>query len=452
MVFEASNSQYHQAEVSVKILCEEYTSLEGHGTDGTRKPPAFPNATLPNFHRKVHNLVEVIDAVSLVAFAPLVHAWQKTAWEEYAVAHQGWIREDLNVAGVESTTSGSSIPSAIYDWKQDSDTKTVDTTADTVVGMHFPVWQVAPPPLDASESPMMLDLYSIPWIQESIDHVLSTKRTTLSPIHDMGILTNYASVEGHESEHSIVQTEEMVHSLLIEPVFDTFDTDTRRVVGVVMAVVNLVVVYSGILEDEAEGMIIDVENTCDSSRHSFFIGDDETHYLGSDFMHNPKFAFMTQRKRLGDEGEGDDSSDDRRRRRRRNLDQDSEDKEEDSDDIDECGFYVSAHCSEIFVENWERNTSVMYTVIVLSIFLFTGLVFFIYDLLVQRRQQKVMDTAEKTTAIVSSLFPKEVRERMMAEQKSADKKMRLFAMDDESNSGGTSFDSAPIADAFEETT
>jgi hypothetical protein len=40
------------------------------------------------------------------------------------------------------------------------------------------------------------------------------------------------------------------------------------------------------------------------------------------------------------------------------------------------------------------------------IFVFTSLVFLLYDRLVERRQQKVMSTAMQSSAIVSSLFPR----------------------------------------------
>jgi hypothetical protein len=48
---------------------------------------------------------------------------------------------------------------------------------------------------------------------------------------------------------------------------------------------------------------------------------------------------------------------------------------------------------------------VIFTVAVL-IFVFTSLVFLLYDRLVERRQKKVMSTAVQSSAIVSSLFPR----------------------------------------------
>jgi hypothetical protein len=43
---------------------------------------------------------------------------------------------------------------------------------------------------------------------------------------------------------------------------------------------------------------------------------------------------------------------------------------------------------------------------------FTSLVFLLYDRLVERRQKKVMSTAVQSSAIVSSLFPSQVRDRL----------------------------------------
>jgi hypothetical protein len=53
-------------------------------------------------------------------------------------------------------------------------------------------------------------------------------------------------------------------------------------------------------------------------------------------------------------------------------------------------------------------------------FLFLIVMFIIYNRVVENRQTKVLDRAVHTTAIVSSLFPKEVRDRLIQEQKDDD--------------------------------
>eukprot|EP00934_Nitzschia_sp_Nitz4_P002211 Nitzschia sp. Nitz4//scaffold363_size14950//383//8108//NITZ4_008904-RA/size14950-snap-gene-0.0-mRNA-1//1//CDS//3329549257//2211//frame0 len=78
-----------------------------------------------------------------------------------------------------------------------------------------------------------------------------------------------------------------------------------------------------------------------------------------------------------------------------------------------CLYTLSIYPSGEFVESFDSKNPMVYTVAVASIFLFTIAVFLVYDCLVQRRQDKVMSTAERSTAIVSSLFPKDVAERLM---------------------------------------
>jgi hypothetical protein len=53
---------------------------------------------------------------------------------------------------------------------------------------------------------------------------------------------------------------------------------------------------------------------------------------------------------------------------------------------------------------------------VFSVFLFTVAMFMLYNRLVDKRQKLVVGKAAQTTAIVSSLFPKQVMEKLIAEQ------------------------------------
>jgi len=66
---------------------------------------------------------------------------------------------------------------------------------------------------------------------------------------------------------------------------------------------------------------------------------------------------------------------------------------------------------------YRTNKPGLYTAIVVLVFVFTAMVFILYDYLVQRRQDKVMATAKRTNAIVSSLFPSNVRDRILADAK-----------------------------------
>ena len=61
------------------------------------------------------------------------------------------------------------------------------------------------------------------------------------------------------------------------------------------------------------------------------------------------------------------------------------------------------------------NGPIIFSIAVSSCFLIFAVVFFSYDWAVRRRQQKLLHTAERTNAIVTNLFPKDVRDRIMAD-------------------------------------
>jgi hypothetical protein len=60
---------------------------------------------------------------------------------------------------------------------------------------------------------------------------------------------------------------------------------------------------------------------------------------------------------------------------------------------------------------------ILISLAVFSAFLFTVVMFMFYNRLVDKRQKLVVGQAAQTTAIVSSLFPKQVMEKLIAEQK-----------------------------------
>jgi hypothetical protein len=83
---------------------------------------------------------------------------------------------------------------------------------------------------------------------------------------------------------------------------------------------------------------------------------------------------------------------------------------------------------------------------------FAVLLFIVYDRLVEKRQSIVLKSANQSSAIVSSLFPKNVTDRLLesvigGSSLTAKTRLKSFLTDDEDNQG-----LLPIADLFLETT
>jgi hypothetical protein len=80
-----------------------------------------------------------------------------------------------------------------------------------------------------------------------------------------------------------------------------------------------------------------------------------------------------------------------------------------------CDFTLHVYPTKELCDSMKSNDPVSFTLAVVFIFLLTSIVFVLYDCLVQKRQKKAMTSAHQSNALVSSLFPAQVRDRLMAE-------------------------------------
>ena len=61
---------------------------------------------------------------------------------------------------------------------------------------------------------------------------------------------------------------------------------------------------------------------------------------------------------------------------------------------------------------YTTNNGLLFAIGAVTIFIFTSLIFILYDRSVEKRQKIVLTTAMKTSAVVSNLFPEAVRDRL----------------------------------------
>ena len=82
-------------------------------------------------------------------------------------------------------------------------------------------------------------------------------------------------------------------------------------------------------------------------------------------------------------------------------------------ELEYCRYRFSVYPTEALESEYITNKPWIYAAMTVLIFLFTSLVFVVYDVIVRRRQEKVMASAKRTNAIVSQLFPHQVRDRLL---------------------------------------
>ena len=125
-------------------------------------------------------------------------------------------------------------------------------------------------------------------------------------------------------------------------------------------------------------------------------------------------------------------------------------------------YEITVYPSSEMEAQFASRISVIFTAVMLFIFVFTIITFVAYDRVVQQRQNIVMAVAERSGAILSSLFPKAVKERLMNEAAmiqptTGTSRLRNFLSGGEGEDNGNGgkdfiYESKPIADLFAETT
>jgi hypothetical protein len=126
-------------------------------------------------------------------------------------------------------------------------------------------------------------------------------------------------------------------------------------------------------------------------------------------------------------------------------------------ELNYCRYRFHVFATQQFEDEYVTNEPMIFAIITSSVVVFTSLVFLLYDMMVTRRQRKVMESANRTNAIVTSLFPKTVRDRLMQQAKenqdgAMDQALRASKMRMQSflNEGSkeSALSSGPIADLF----
>jgi hypothetical protein len=243
-----------------------------------------------------------------------------------------------------------------------------------------------------------------------VDFVSETKRATFLDV------CNYASLFDHPEYGDILQT------ALTFPVFDGFDPETANVVGNLIAVFAWEVFSRNILLQTTPSVVAVHESTC----HQVFTFELQGYYGGlleEKDVHDKAFEHMAVRglyshiddpirfyKDLDGNSHGHIDA----------LAEDMEDElydEEESQEIDNrtCSYTIAVYPTKEFQDTHITTDPILFACMVLAVFLLTFLLFAVFDRIVRKRTEKVMNVALKQNAIVSSLFPKSVQAKLMAE-------------------------------------
>lgn len=223
------------------------------------------------------------------------------------------------------------------------------------------------------------------------------------------------------------------------PIFSSFRED-REAVAVMMVFLRWRTYFERILPPTVSGIQVVLENTCSGS-YTFEIDGEDVKYLGDGDLHDPHWDHMEKYASFAHIDTIADGT-----KYGLNFDQEY------------CPISIHVYPAQDFYNNYITKTPSLITACVAIVFVFTILMFLVYDWLVERRQRIVLQRAQHTTAIVSSLFPKNVTDRMLQINGSKDngggymsKNSRLKSFLNDSD-GGKDDENQPIADLIPHST
>lgn len=347
-----------------------------------------------------------------MAFAPIVADQVREAWEAYTVQNQAWIQQGLDYEFIVSRADHQELEHA-HESEMHKEDKSSETTTiapgtnmegfstvnkakpiqgvvwnyaplthravpELSKGPHVPIWQTYPAPRNSYV--VNLNLRSESVFDKLILTSLQNRTTVLSDVVDNFALFGRAQTIDLDPK-----------SIVLQPILSSVQPGTPAVIqGFLIIIKKWDIYFRNVLYKGDEPVICVLRNSCGKAFSYEITG--------------PTAVFL---------GEGD-------------LHDESYDDMEVSDDFDHpgvtsaCDFTIHIYPTREMEDAHTTNMPIYVTLAVLIVFAFTSMVFLLYDFMVSRRQKTTMASANATNRIVSNLFPKAVRERLIQEMEAQD--------------------------------
>jgi hypothetical protein len=345
----------------------------------------MPLFTLPDFEQFGLGARDLSGAL-LLAFTPLVTNLTRAAWEEYSVDNQGWIQEGLDFLGKTASQSTRGISPYIYQ-------KTTRAFVPEIeLPQYSPVWQLSPAPSDPDL--VNFNLFNEPTFQRLVEFAIFTRKSAISEVLDTEQLFGTAAPQKGKDPQSII----------VLPVFSQSGDPMSDIIGHIVAVIPWGLFFQDVLQEGQNGVYAVLRESCGSSftyivngRNATFLAEEDVHETAYDHMKRST-SFVAYDGDLDGISDGGLS--------------------------DHCEYTLDVYPSQVYEEKYQSSRPTIFTVGVVLVFVFTSVVFLMYDCFVRQRQQKVNRVAVKSNAIVTSLFPAQVRDKLFEDKNETSAKDR----------------------------
>jgi hypothetical protein len=248
----------------------------------------------------------------------------------------------------------------------------------------------------APEDLLQYNQLSDPILAEAFGHLLFHKAVVMSKmfIHPEDRTASLTA--------STVRTENGIPLPFAQIYYPVHNPDFTRIVGSVGAALRMDRILQSVVPPYSDLVDVVIENSCDQVvTYKVSPVSNTLQYVGHGDLHDIKYDHMFWSSSFEDF--------------KRNVDLISPGVLTGSADTTSdgyCKYRFLVYPTADLEQKYKSNEPYVYALLVFAIFVFTSLVFIIYDCMVRRRQQKVMTSAKRTNDIVASLYPANVRSRL----------------------------------------
>ncbi len=369
----------------------------------------WPFVTVPFFEDQIFAMKTLTDAFGVLLF-PIVSQKDRSDWEKYSIANRHWVNKSYAAQEHKLGKSGEVLPANDETWfdvlwgqgfenPQNPDFSSGigdrifggwDPNNDTIRGpfvypkreLYFPQWQAAP-----------LSWYSQSTVNQNYAQFEDFYNSTI-----LSMETGHA-IMGFAWFDNIVPGN---ITTMLYPIYRDIYPEDEDGASDVVAFLGVDIYWrdylTDIFNDDDAGATVVIENNVNQTFTYKIIGESVT-FLGEGDLHCKEYDEMVHSFVFGS-----------------NLAPSA-----DNQELTYSGAFLHQewvqytfriYPSKDLEENFHSTRPIVYTVVVLLVAIIAAGTFFLYDFVVERRQRIILRTAERSDAIVSSLFPKNVKEQL----------------------------------------
>jgi class 3 adenylate cyclase len=367
---------------------------------------AWPMVAISDFEVQGANIRSRTGLLS-VMLIPFVTQLERTSWEAYAVENRGWIQVGVDYEDeISDMTSSRKLetlpPREELEFIDGVGTKIfhLTTTSGAVIqdgpGPFYPIWQTSPAIPDTEivnfnvgDNAVFSDglMEAISSSQGVIGKSSILDATSDPAGYIRSLVGALLDARGNLLDKPVSTYQGGPISTIYYPVFDGLD-ENKKLVSLLSTLVDWQTYLAGV---NAFGIICVLENACGQQFTYRFLSQGKVEYVGEGDLHDRDFTSMVQTLSFGDLFQSVVLA---------------------PDLGDYCQYTLQVYPSKELKSDYATTTPEIFLGVVVGTFVLFLFLFIAFNCVVEARHKKVLRLARDSNAIVASLFPSNVRERL----------------------------------------